>query len=124
MKTRSLDHVALYVEDVDRSEAFYEGVLGLTRIERPAFDFPGAWYRLGEAQELHLISGQRQDPQVRSGANHYALLVDDIEEAERMLRERGGSPSKRRIRPDGAYQIYLQDPDGHTIEICTAPGVV
>ena len=121
MRHRSLNHVALYVEDVARSESFYEDVLRLTRIERPAFDFPGVWYRLGEDQELHLISGQDQDPQVRSGANHFAILVDDMEEAERVLKERGGNPSRRRTRPDGALQIYLRDPDGHTIEICSEP---
>ena len=121
MKPRSLNHVALHVEDVARSASFYEGVLGLAKIERPDFDFPGAWYRLGEDQELHLISGQHQDPQVRSGANHWALLVDDIDEAERFLQDRGGKPSRRRTRPDGAFQIYLRDPDGHSIEICTDP---
>jgi catechol 2,3-dioxygenase-like lactoylglutathione lyase family enzyme len=121
MKARSLNHVALYIEDVDRSRRFYEDVLGLEPIERPAFDFPGAWYRLGVDQELHLISGRRQDPQVRSGANHYALLVDDMDAAESLLRERGCDPGTRRVRPDGAFQIYVRDPDGHTIEICTAP---
>jgi hypothetical protein len=28
-------------------------------------------------------------------------------------------PKKK--RPDGAWQIFLNDPDGHTIELCAPP---
>ena len=119
MKHTHLNHVALHVEDVERSVAFYRNVLGLEEIPRPAFDFPGAWLRLGDDQELHLIAGRQQEPQVRSGANHFALMVEDMDVAEKVLEERGAEVSARRTRPDGAFQIYLEDPDGHTIEICT-----
>jgi catechol 2,3-dioxygenase-like lactoylglutathione lyase family enzyme len=27
----------------------------------------------------------------------------------------------RKQRPDGAWQIFLRDPDGHVIELCTPP---
>ena len=118
---KNLNHIALHVEDIERSCDFYERLIGLEPIARPAFDFPGAWYRLGDHQELHLIAGQEQEPQVRSGANHYALLVADMDEAESYLSARGVEFSARRTRPDGAFQIYLRDPDGHTIEICTEP---
>lgn len=121
MKHHRLDHVALLVTDLERSVAYYRDVLGLTTIERPAFDFPGAWFRLGTDQELHLIVGRAEDAQTRSGANHFALLVDDIDAARRTLEERGAVIVTRQIRPDGAHQIYLEDPDGHTIEVCTPP---
>ena len=55
MKILELNHVAIHVADVERSSAFYRDVLRLEMIPRPAFDFPGAWFRLGAAQELHLI---------------------------------------------------------------------
>ncbi|MEM1248376.1 MAG: VOC family protein [Acidobacteriota bacterium] len=121
MNHRRLDHVALLVEDLDVSVAYYRDVLGLAEIERPAFDFPGAWFRLGTDQELHLIVGSAEEAQVRSGANHFALLVDDIDEAQGTLEGRGAVVLQRQTRPDGAHQIYLEDPTGHTIEVCTAP---
>ena len=52
MKVRELNHIALHVTDVGKSSAFYRSVLRLEPIPRPAFTFPGAWFRLGANQEL------------------------------------------------------------------------
>jgi len=123
MKTTQLNHVAIHVADVERSCRFYEEVLQLERIERPAFSFPGAWYRLGDDQELHLI-GERTEPVYSDNrGNHYALLVDDIDAWDQYFQAQGVEYKPRRIRPDGAYQIYVKDPDGHAIELCTPPGM-
>ena len=46
MEHRELNHVGLHVKDVAKSCEFYERVLELQPIPRPAFDFPGAWYCL------------------------------------------------------------------------------
>lgn len=54
MKANMLHHVSLPVSDLQRSIAFYSDILCLKKIERPAFDFEGAWYEIGEGQ-LHLI---------------------------------------------------------------------
>ena len=61
MLVRQLNHVALHVANVDESIAFYRDTLKLPIMDRPAFDFPGAWFRLGKDQELHLI-GDRELP--------------------------------------------------------------
>ncbi len=123
MKFLQLDHVALHVADVARSCEFYERVLRLEPMPRPAFSFPGAWYRLGERQELHLIGNRTANVQSHHRGNHYALLVDDMEAWERHLQQLAVEYVPRRVRPDGAYQIYVVDPDGHYIELCTPPGM-
>lgn len=120
MRFLQLNHVALHVADVDASIAFYRDVLQLELIPRPAFTFPGAWLRLGVDQELHLIGNRTQPVHSHNRGNHYALLVDDIDQWETYLRERG-TPYRRQQRPDGAFQIYVTDPDGHVIELCSAP---
>ena len=121
MRFRQLDHVALHVADVERSCRFYADVLRLEPIPRPAFTFPGAWFRLGQTQELHLI-GQRDAPvHSHNRGNHFALLVDDMDAWEEHLRGKGIAYHPRRLRPDGALQIYVVDPDGHYIELCTPP---
>ena len=56
MKIYELNHVAIHVKDVEASCEFYRNVLRLEPIPRPAFTFPGAWFRLGDNQELHLIA--------------------------------------------------------------------
>lgn len=121
MQIAQLNHVAIHVADVERSAAFYRDVLCLTPIPRPAFSFPGAWFRLGHDQELHII-GQRQQAVVsHNRGNHYALLVDDLSAWEKHLIACQAQFVPRRLRPDGAEQIFVVDPDGHYVELCTLP---
>lgn len=121
MKTKDLNHIALHVADLKASLEFYGGALGLATIPRPAFDFPGEWYQLGESQELHLIAGRVDAPNSGTRGNHFAIGVESIEEAEAFLTERGLSHTPRQTRPDGAFQIYVEDPDGYWIEFCQNP---
>jgi len=91
MTIRELNHVAIYVTDVKRSSEFYRDVLRLEPIPRPAFSFPGAWFRLGSSQELHLIADHGA-PFFRSNENnHFALRVDDLDQWERHLKKVGAA---------------------------------
>ena len=121
MLIRQLNHVAIHVADVERSVAFYRDVLQLEQIPRPAFTFPGAWFRLGADQELHIIGERTQEVISHNRSNHYALLVDDFDAWERDLIARGVKLAPRRTRPDGALQLYVIDPDGHYVELCSLP---
>jgi lactoylglutathione lyase len=122
MQSTQLNHVAIHVADVDKTVQFYRRVLLLGSIPRPAFTFPGAWMRLGADQELHII-GERDEPVIAGNrGNHFALMIDNMDTWETHLRQLNVEYLPRRIRPDGAYQIYVFDPDGHCIELCTAVG--
>jgi len=113
-----LDHAAIPVTDLARSVAFYRDVLLLTEMDRPDFGFPGAWFRLGDDQELHLIARGNwlggESPKER----HLSLRVEDIESAREHLARAGWPFDLPKRRPDDAWQIFLDDPDGHTIELC------
>ncbi|TWU60072.1 Lactoylglutathione lyase [Rubripirellula tenax] len=118
MKVLQLNHVALHVADVPRSVEFYRDTLRLPVMPRPDFDFPGAWFRLGVDQELHLI-GDRMDPVYsHHRGGHLALIVDDLDPWETHLDAKGATRLPRKTRPDGALQTFVQDPDGHWIELC------
>ena len=43
MKTLELNHVAIHVEDVERTCEFYSNVMQLQALPRPAFDVPGVF---------------------------------------------------------------------------------
>jgi catechol 2,3-dioxygenase-like lactoylglutathione lyase family enzyme len=121
MKIFELNHVAIHVRDVERSCEFYRIALQLEAMARPAFSFPGAWFRLGEAQELHII-GERSDPvHSHNRGNHFALRVDDLAPWEAHLQALNIEYRPPKPRPDGARQLFLRDPDGHTIELFTSP---
>lgn len=121
MKCKQLDHVALHVADLGESRRFYASVLDLEEMPRPDFDFPGAWFRLGDSQELHLIGGREADVSSHRRGTHFALLVDDITAWEAHLRSQGADFQPPKPRPDGAVQIFLTDPDGYWVELCQAP---
>jgi lactoylglutathione lyase len=123
MRINQLNHVAIHVADLDKSVAFYRDVLKLELIPRPAFNFPGAWFRLGVDQDLHIIAGRTREVISHNRGNHFALLVDDFDAWERYLMACGAKLAPRRVRPDGAWQLYVIDPDGHYVELCSPPGM-
>ncbi len=124
MKTLQLNHVALHVADVQRSVEFYRDVLMLKPMPRPAFDFPGAWFRVGVDQELHLIGDRAADVQSHHRGTHFAMQVDDMRAWDQHLMTDNFpnlQRTERKQRPDGAEQIFVVDPDGHWVELCKLP---
>jgi lactoylglutathione lyase len=121
LSVMELNHIALYVSDLKRSITFYQTVLQLQAIPRPAFSFPGAWFRLGTNQELHLIADHGPAFFVSHEKNHFALRVKDLNSWEKHLRGIGAQFAPRKQRPDGAWQVFLRDPDQHVIELFTPP---
>ena len=122
MRILELNHVAIHVENVETSCEFYSKVLRLERLARPAFDFPGAWFRLGERQELHIIGNRQAAVVSHNRGNHFALLADNLEPWLEHFNKVGMELARGPVRrPDGATQIFLRDPDGHVIELFTPP---
>ena len=120
MSEPALDHVALHVTDVDRSVAFYGEALGWEQIPRPAFTFPGAWFAIGSAYQLHLIGGKElPDPLPVFG--HFAVRCADLDALAERLRSAGLEFRGPNPRPDGWRQVFLRDPDGHLIEFNQPP---
>jgi catechol 2,3-dioxygenase-like lactoylglutathione lyase family enzyme len=93
MNIRQLNHVALHVSDLDRSRKFYGEVLGLEPMDRPAFDFPGAWFRVGADQEITSSGGRRRRGS-RRNERHFAFRVDSISAAKARLVELGSGPPR------------------------------
>jgi catechol 2,3-dioxygenase-like lactoylglutathione lyase family enzyme len=117
MKILELDHVALHVKDLEASCKFYGDVMGLQSLPRPAFNFTGAWFRLGEHHELHLIGGREKPVDSHRQGNHFALRAENLDPWENHFKQIGFTKYLRKFRPDGAGQIFLEDPDGHVIEL-------
>lgn len=119
MKIDELNHVALHVSDLEASRRFYGETLELPSLPRPDFSFPGAWFRIGQVQELHLIGERMAGPvKEESRTGHFAMRVPDMAAAEQHLRRKGVPFRGPMLRPDGARQIFFEDPDGHLVEFC------
>ena len=128
MKLTRLDHSALIVRDLEKTRHFYGTVLGLEEVPRPSsFKFGGCWFA-GPGFELHFILEKDTTspagwidagPGLKSGlAHHLAFAVEDLDEATRTLQHHGIPLSAGPFqRGDGIVQIYVDDPDGHFIEL-------
>jgi catechol 2,3-dioxygenase-like lactoylglutathione lyase family enzyme len=121
MQIAELNHIAIHVRSVEISCRFYGETLGFPALPRPAFSFPGAWFRIGHNQELHLIGDRLAAPFTeKTRGGHFAMRVDDMGEAAKLLAAKGIVFSSHR-RPDGARQIFIEDPDGHQLEFFAGP---
>lgn len=112
-------HASFIVEDLDRSLKFYKGVLGLKEDDsRPEMSYPGAWLKLGDEQQLHLLRLPNPDPKDRpehgGHDRHIALKVNSLDELKKRLTENNISYSQSQSR---AHVIFIRDPDCNTLEL-------
>ncbi|MCH6264972.1 VOC family protein [Neobacillus citreus] len=116
-----LHHVSLNVTDLSRAKKFYSEILCLKELTRPAFDFEGAWYGIGN-QQLHLIvlphsQTLRHDKSLSSREGHFALRVKNYAETLAWLKKNGVNVLEKPNSVSGFAQIFCADPDGNLIEL-------
>lgn len=113
------NHYAIAVKDLAKSLDFYHGVLGLPLLDRPDFDFEGAWLDLGHGISLHLIVQKDVKVASESRALHFAFEVAVLSKTKNHLLEHACYIVKDiKARPDGVLQLFVKDPDGYWIEFC------
>ncbi len=119
-----LDHVAINVSDMDRSEAFYGRVLGLKDA------FPGEW---GGAPRILMAPGSRtgvaifpaesgpadRPPRPAGVVDHFAFRTSRAawEAFRGRLEELGIEHDEQRFGI--CYSVFFRDPDGNKVEVTT-----
>lgn len=121
MDIRELDHIVLNVTDIERSLAWYTDLLGLEGLRvdewrRGEVGFPSV--RVSDGCIIDLFGVEQHSE--GSNLNHFCLVapradVDGITSDPRF--EVVGGPGPRfGARGDG-WSVYIDDPDGNTVEI-------
>ncbi len=121
-----IDHVVLRVSDIDRSIAFYCGVLGCT-VERRAAGAGIHQLRAGRSL-IDLIDSNAADANANANAasgrnmDHFALRIEPFDEAaiRAHLGRHGieaGKVATRYGAEGDSPSIYIADPDGNTVEL-------
>ncbi len=132
MTVKELGHVVLYVRDVERSAAFYGGVLGWAPAFSSSPGVPVAAFSSGRTHhELLLIEvGENATAQPRGrhlGLYHVGLKVGDSdEELRQVLRrlEEAGVTVVGSSDHGVTHSLYVLDPDGNELELyIDVPGV-
>ena len=122
VKPSEFNHIAIFVQDLQRSADFYGKVIGREKIPEPFHDGRHIWFRMGEHSQLHIVGGDTQPAPTTidvHNAFRVASISDFMAHLDKMqvkYRSFKGD-TKVTARPDGVTQIYFQDPDGYWIEV-------
>lgn len=117
----ALDHGSVCVGDIDEAIRFYGDLLGLERVERPDFGFPGAWFRAGDTP-IHLTTGGAMPgpgAALRPNESHLAFCVEHgLEQLIARLEQAGVRVWELEQSPAADRQVFLHDPWGNMLELC------
>ena len=116
MPVQRLDHVQLAMPPggEDRAREFYQGVLGIPEVPKPA-DMArrgGCWFERGELK-VHLGVEQEFRPARKA---HPAFIVSDLLALVTQLRSAGSPLTEDRSLAE-YYRFFVDDPFGNRIEL-------
>ena len=131
-KLNGVVETAVYVDDIARAQAFYEGVLGLKPLMGDArfraLDAGGQGvfllFRRGAALDPIPAPGGVIPPHDGSGPLHFAFAIskESLPDWLAQLGAHGVAIEGRVDWPRGGVSVYFRDPDGNLVELAT-PGL-
>jgi catechol 2,3-dioxygenase-like lactoylglutathione lyase family enzyme len=123
MPLKRIEHYNIHPERLAETVTFYERVLGMKAGERPPFPFPGAWIYLEGTPVLHLVDiadGQRTARAGQRGTgvlDHIAFEAVDLAAMRATLTREGVAFVERLVPRTGVTQVFVEDPNGVTLEL-------
>lgn len=120
---RKVEHIGIYVRDLDRSIQFYTEVLGLRLIKRVQVraELEVALVALGDA-EIELLCRKGEYALAPEGiVNHLAFTVDDVAGVlDHLRRHRVELIHEEPVLVErlGARIAFFKGPDGEKLELC------
>lgn len=122
---------ALYCDDLDAAQRFYQEILGLAVISRDPERH--VFFRCGEGVVLVFRPERTESVETRVGGapiprhgargpGHLAFRVEDDERDawHRHLLDHGVSIESQVEWPGGGWSLYFRDPAGNSLELATA----
>ncbi len=125
-----IEHLAIWVDDLERMKAFYVNYFGMTSGEKytnPVKQYSSFFLQFGDSAtrieimqrpDIHPYSGQRG---FQKGLAHFAISVGEkkkVDDVTELLRKDGYTLfSEARTTGDGYYESVVLDPEGNYLEI-------
>lgn len=129
MNIQGLNHFTIRTTLVNETADFYSKVIGMAIGPRPAFLFSGVWMYAGGKPILHIVSfiepnqhmdaylGQKKFAEGSGCVDHISLQGTNLSEMQDHLIAIGESFRERIIPEIFEHQLFLEDPNGVTIEL-------
>jgi lactoylglutathione lyase len=121
-----LSHVALWVADLDKSQAFYTGYLGFGEpysLKNADGGISIAWIKVNDRQSIELFPLGGKAPKNGDSLYHIALETDDAQGMLDYLTSKGVKgpggkplPTTATAGRIGNLNYFTEDPDGHIVE--------
>ncbi len=116
MTVHGVDHINITTGNLERCRDFYCDVLGFEEGWRPSFDSPGAWLYAGGRALVHVsVTDTPRDG--LSAVDHIAFAVTGFEAMMARLGEHGILFETRDVPKTPTKQIFIEDPDGVSVEL-------
>ena len=111
MATR-LRHIAIIVPDPEASAKFFEEAFGMTR----AGSARRGIYMTDGTMNVALLG--KETPEEEIGLYHFGMWVDDLDEAEKKVKQAGGKYlAGRPTSPNSYYEAKYKDPLGIVFDL-------
>ena len=117
---RQINHVTTMVKDTARAMEFYNNLLGIKQIQSQVDNPAITWLQLDNGVMVHLI--ETDEAPAKPGNIHHAFQVDNLADTQATLEGNGFEVLRGGVRYDGQAYFFIQDPDGNSVEFCTASG--
>ena len=130
MAVHRLEHFFVLTDDVEATKRFYSDVLGFSVGFRPQLGFAGYWLYAGDVPCVHV--GERRGYErftAEAGipmsarapgtgpVDHVAFNASGFDETKARLDAAGVSYQQNALDDIGLRQIFVEDPNGITIEL-------
>ena len=119
IRLRRVNHLTYCVKDKERATRFWVDTLGVKEIPSMVDSDHIVWLQLPSGTMVHLIEHEDAPSEP---SHHGAFEVEDIDEAQKYMSERGVETTDITRRHDGQRVFFINDTEGNRIEICTKSG--
>ena len=112
-----IDHVSVYVSDVEKSRQFYSEVLGLTT-KCPQYAGAEPCYLVAPSDQRVVLTralAQTKNQTLKNWLAEVAFATDDLVGMRRYLLAHGALPGIIRTDSDGSQSFRVRDPEGNPI---------
>lgn len=124
LQVNAIDHINMYVKNLDETVHFYEKVFGLKEYES-GLGSSGAPYKIiGLSDSLFLCLYEDKNlGNVKETINHFGFHVDDIDKKVELLKSNNIDVLYGGVVDYGkSKSVYIKDPSGYEIEISSKFG--